>query len=520
MKNGTLVLVLSAFVLGVATRTFWSDSLGIVSWFLFVAFVVAIVWRRNSTAVSAPKLYILGLCLVTFSVGIIRMEVASWQFVSSPLAEKVGEEITFEGVVIHEPDERARTVHLYVAVDKDIVLVSTDRLINVSYGDRLTVTGKIKRPESFVTELGRTFDYPGYLLAKGVQYQISFADVTVVSEGHASIFIAELLSLKESFVRNIDTTVIEPAAGLGKGLLLGIKSALGDDVERDFRRAGLTHIVVLSGYNVMLVVAFMLFCASFIFGLRTRVVVGLAGIIAFALIVGLSATVVRASIMASLVLLARLFGRKYDVLRALCFAGAVMIFINPYILVYDIGFQLSFMATLGLVLMLPRFESTTMTETKQLHLREFLLATIVTQIAVLPLLWYHIGEVSVIAVLVNVLVLPIVPFAMLATFVAGVAAFVSQFLGLAFGFVAWLLLQSILIIAHIASSLPFATIILPQISAWFVLLMYAALFLMWWILSSSSKVEDTLRGWVIEEEKGGASLDAPPEKEEIPVFFR
>tara|TARA_B100000508_G_scaffold123897_1_gene106871 strand:- start:3360 stop:4934 length:1575 start_codon:yes stop_codon:yes gene_type:complete len=524
MKSFVPIAVIAAFVVGVAARTVYELPPEFLWWLLGLALVMGVVWRRNRRAISAPVLFVFGLSLAAFVAGVVRTDIASWQFVDSSLETSVGKEIRLEGVVVREPDYRARTVHLYVETDDDLVLVTADRLQGVLYGDLVKVSGKLKEPESFTTELGRTFNYPGYLLARGVQYQISFAEVSVADRNLGNPIIAALLSAKQHFIEKLDTVITEPAVGLGKGLLLGIKSALGEEIETNFRRSGLTHIVVLSGYNVMLVVAFILFCLSFVLGLRGRVVFGLLGIVAFALIVGLSATVVRASIMAGLVLLAQLYGRRYDVVRALFVAGLMMVLINPYIVLYDIGFQLSFVATLGLVLLLPQFESTVVTETRKLHLKEFFFATLATQIAVLPLLWYHIGEISIVAVLVNVMVLPVVPLAMFGTFLAGLAGFFSQIVALGFGLLAWVPLQFILLVSQYAAALPFATVLLPEISALTVGLMYTAMLLGWWYWQKEHKETSRLAGWIIEEEESGAPGGAPLKKDnsknDLPIFFR
>jgi len=150
-------------------------------------------------------------------------------------------------------------------------------------------------------------------------------------------------------MRSIEAVIPEPQVGLAEGLLLGVKQALGDELEVVFRKTGIIHIVVLSGYNVMLVVIFITYVLSYVLPYRARVPFGILAIVCFAVLVGLSATVVRASIMASLILFARATGRTYAVMRALCFAGVIMVLINPYLLVYDVGFQLSFLATLGLI---------------------------------------------------------------------------------------------------------------------------------------------------------------------------
>lgn len=512
---GTLI----AFACGIGVQTVAPMSMAIGLWGLLVGFVLAVVWRRKSGAFSAPYLLLASVCLVAFSLGLWRTEIASWQFGISPLAAAVGQEITINGVITAEPDHRERTVQLYVKTDTDTVLVSTDRHHRVAYGDAVIVTGRLEAPERFTTDLGREFDYASYLKARGVEYKISFATVEVAGSGQGNPIIATLLSAKQAFITQLQQLIPEPAVGLGTGLLLGVKSALGEDIEDDFRRTGIIHIVVLSGYNVMLVVAFILFCFSFLFSLRWRLIAAVIAIIAFALIVGLSATVVRASVMASLVLLAQFLGRKYDVLRALLFAGAVMLLINPYLLLYDIGFQLSFMATLGLILFLPRFESTVMKAKGFFDWRGFLLATIATQIAVLPLLMYHIGEVSLIALVVNVLVLPMVAPAMFLTFATGVVGLLGVPIASLLGYIAQFSLQYILQVAHWFAALPYAAVTVPQFSALGVFGMYGILAAGWWFWQRrKGQDEDPLAGWVIEEELE----DIPDETttKQLPVFFR
>jgi competence protein ComEC len=513
---------LIAFAVGVGMQTVHPISFAVAVWVLFLGFVVAVVWRKNSSAVFAPHLLLASILLVFISLGLLRTEVASWQFGVSPLEQSVGETVSLTGVIALEPDYRERFVHLYVKTDTDKVLVSTDRLTAVSYGDVVTVTGKLERPTEFQTDLGRTFDYPGYLRARGVEYRMSFAAVEVAGSGEGNRIVAMLLAAKRHFITSFERVVPEPAVALGNGLLLGVQSGLGKDIEEDFRRTGIIHIVVLSGYNVMLVVAFILFCFAFILPMRWRLVAGVIAIVAFALIVGLSATVVRASIMASLVLFAQAIGRQYEVLRALCLAGAVMLVLNPYLLIYDIGFQLSFMATLGLILFIPKFESTVIQKNTSIGAREFFLATVATQIAVLPLLMYHIGEVSLIAVVVNVLILPMVPIAMLLSFITGVLGLVTISLAGVVGYFATLSLQYILVVAAWFAAVPLATVSVPEFSALGVFLLYGVMFLLWYIITKKrSTKQDSLAGWTIETEPESDEAkpgSRPPS--DVPVFFR
>ncbi|MCB9815527.1 ComEC/Rec2 family competence protein [Candidatus Nomurabacteria bacterium] len=513
--------VVCAFVIGIGLRSVFEFSPVVILWLMMLSFGLAVLWRRKSQALSAPALLLTSLCLLAFSLGITRTEIASWQFGVSELATELGGEIELTGIVSTEPDYREHSVHLYIETEEDKVLVTTDRQNQVHYGDKVTVVGKLEKPESFPTDLGRIFDYPKYLQAKGVEYLISFAAVEVVETGLGNPIIALLLWAKEIFIESVERIIPPPASGLSSGLLLGVKSSLGDDIENDFRKTGIIHIVVLSGYNVMLVVSFFMLCFSFFLPIRLRVIVGIISIVCFALVVGLSATVVRASIMAVLVLVAQAFGRQYNVMRGLFMAGVVMLLINPHLLIYDIGFQLSFMATLGLLLIVPQFEKYGTEGTSWFGVKEFFLATCATQIAVLPLLLYHIGEVSLIAVVVNVVVLPIVPVAMFFTFATGIIGLFSLSTASVVGYITKLSLDYILWVAHFFASLPFASVTVPEFSAIGVFILYAMMIILYLYISRKNNDANIIKDWtVVEEKEKVGSQSEPTQFEELPVFFR
>ncbi len=522
MQQYRFYIFLISFLIGIGFATLFNIPLATITWLCLVALGLMVGCGRRSEASSTASIVTISLAILFLALGLLRFEVASWQFGHSDFQEFVGQDVSLKGIVAREPDIRENTTQLYVHVQDELLLVSTDKHANVSYGDMVAVVGVLKEPESFTTELGRTFNYPAYLLARGVEYQISFAEVSVEDSGHGNALLSALFETKHTLMRSIEAVLEEPYAGLGEGLLLGVKQAIGEDLESIFRTSGIIHIVVLSGYNVMLVVTFILFLLSFFFKKRTRIIFGLVAIVAFALLVGLSATVVRASIMAGLLLFADFLGRRYDLTRALLFAATVMVFLNPYLLVYDIGFQLSFMATLGLVLVAPAFESFISDGFSKLQLKDFFISTLATQIAVLPLLIYHIGEVSLVAVVVNVLVLPVVPLAMLLTFFSGVIGLISLPLAMIAGFFAYLTLRYIIEIAVLFAELPLASIVVPEISAWVVGLMYAVLAWCVYFFRVSKTPKCEIDEWVIEEEKEKAAEELRPSaaSTETPVFFR
>ncbi len=407
--------------------------------------------------------------------------------------------MTFEGEIAREPDERSTTTHLYVRTDQGLILVVTPRGGEWNYGDQVRVTGEVERPKAFQTDLGREFDYRGYLLAKGAAYMTSFAEVELVDTGAGNPLISTILSVKHAFMAKLEGLIPEPEAGLGLGLLLGVKRALGDDLETAFRRSGIIHIVVLSGYNLAIVSGFILWVLGAMFGRRFSAIIGIIGILAFAIMVGLSATVIRASIMAILLLLLGLTGRVYLVSRGLFVAGALMILWNPYSLAFDVGFQLSFLATLGLIVVAPYLEERLkLVPNKWISAREFLVATLATQLFVMPILLYQVGEFSVVAVVVNVLVLPMVPVAMLLSFLTGLAAFVFPPLASVLALLTYVSLTYIVHLAEWFSALPLAAFVVPAFPFWLVPVGYALIaWFLWWL----DREPDPLKGWTIVEEK-------------------
>jgi len=513
---------------GVAFASLFQVEFIYIVWLVMLAGVMWVIASRDSRAVSSDNLVLTSLFLIATCLGIIRFDLVSFNEVDQTYEALIDTEVLLEGVVVREPDVREKVTHLYVRVEDELLLVKTHRYADVSYGDLIVIEGDLIKPESFETDLGRIFRYPEYLHARGVSYTVSFAEVVVLESGHGNIFITKILKGKELFMDSIEQVLPEPQVGLAEGLLLGVKQALGDDLETVFRKTGIIHIVVLSGYNVMLVVIFITYVLSYVLPYRARVPFGIMAIVCFAVLVGLSATVVRASIMASLILFARATGRTYAVMRALCLAGVIMVLINPYLLVYDVGFQLSFVATLGLIFLAPLIENRLQQVPNFLQIREFLTATIATQIFVMPILLYSIGEFSLVSVIVNVLVLPMVPIAMLLTFITGLIGLASLKLALLIGFITNISLSYILVVAEFFAQVPFASFTVQAFPFWIVIVSYGTMgYGLYWVHHKKTSTKNILTGWVIEDEsvllarmQENSVTRADGVTEKIPRFFR
>ncbi|HRY62576.1 MAG TPA: ComEC/Rec2 family competence protein [Candidatus Paceibacterota bacterium] len=245
---------------------------------------------------------------------------------------------------------------------------------------------------------------------------------------------------------------------------MGAKDSLGKEWLDKFKIAGLSHIIVLSGYNLTIIAdSVMKVVSRFSTGILPSVF-GAISVVLFTIMTGAGASTVRAAIMALIILLAKTTGRVYEASSALIVAGVLMIIENPRVLVFDMSFQLSFLATLGLLYVSPLVKERLKFVTEKLGLREMLSATIGAQIATSPLIIYKMGTFSLVALPANILVVLLIPITMFFGFLAAIVGFINYYIAIPFAAVAWLLLSYILSVVDIFSSLPFATINITALS--------------------------------------------------------
>jgi competence protein ComEC len=331
------------------------------------------------------------------------------------------------------------------------------------------MTGKLSVPFNFKSNGGRTFDYINFLLKDGIYFEMKKPKIEVVESGQGNVVSKYLFKVKQGFIHNIKQVLGEPHAALAGGLVVGEKSALGKELIDDFRKAGLIHIVVLSGYNITIVADTIRRLLSFL-PRNIGIILGGVGIVAFGILVGGGATVVRSCLMAIIALMATFLRKDYNAGKALFIAGALMIIQNPLILLYDPSFQLSFLATLGLIFISSPIEKRLGFITERLGIRGLVASTLATQIFVSPYILYMMGQLSIIGIVVNILVLPIIPVTMLFVTLTGLFGLKI------FGWVSYLLLSYELLMVRFFAHLPYASVELPKFSFWIVIGCYLSYF--------------------------------------------
>lgn len=388
-----------------------------------------------------------------------------------------------EGVVVGEPDEREAYTLLTVRADRlslpdggsipvtGRVLVQLDPWPRFAYGDRLRIAGPLETPPE-----GEPFSYRDYLARRGIHSLIRRGRAVRLGSGEGSPIYAALLALKARARATIAGILHEPAASLLTGILLGIESGIPPDLMEAFSATGTTHIIAISGFNITIIAGIFAGLSRRLFGRRWATWVAVAGVVAYTVFVGASAAVVRAAIMGVIYLLGKHLGRETFAPASLAAAAVVMSAINPFVL-WDVGFQLSFAATVGLLLytgpledgaerLLCRLTTPEMAHQVVGWVSEALLVTMAAQITTTPLLLYHFHRLSLITLLTNFLILPAQPGVMIWGGLATLAGLVWPPAGRLLGWVAWLFLTYTIETVRLTARAPFAWIDLGPMEGW------------------------------------------------------
>jgi competence protein ComEC len=364
-------------------------------------------------------------------------------------------------------------------------------------GDTLLLSGKVSLPRTtFPHGEEATFDYAAYLQTKHVGSEMLFPKVEVVGSGPDSVN-DSLARLKDGLVSRIDMYVLSPASTIASGMLFG-NSSMSKELVETFRTAGLSHIVVLSGFNIVIVISAILFVFAFLPLLLRTILAGVCVLI-FVTMVGGEASVVRATAMAFVGLLATVLGRPYVAKQALLISLLLIVMYEPYALLHDVSLHLSFLATVGIVygsevykkVFLLLVEKIT-SRVPPLYISEIIVTTLAAYFATLPYVMYTFGTVSVYALLANMLVIPLVPLAMLFSFLVVVTSFFSEWLSLAVGFIDSVWIGGMLFVAEGIARLPFASLSFT-VSFTHMCMMYGALGVSLWAFSQYAQKRDETR---------------------------
>ncbi len=481
MGSRLLWAVVFGFLSGVFARSTLSIGLSYAALVLMLG--CACILASLLDQPRSRNLLVIAVGLAACACGIVRMD--SSVLTGEPtLTAHLGARVVLEGSVAADPDVRDTGVRVMMQVRTisigsttvtahSRVLVEAPAHTALTHGDVIRATGTMSLPKAFDTEGGRQFDYPDYLGVQGIAYVLSFARVEVLDPGAGSP-LTLVFAIKHRYLAGLEAVLPEPQAGLAAGITVGDKRSIGPELSAEFQRVSLMQLVVLSGYNITVVAN----AAAQILSGASRYMrfgSGIAVVAFFIAISGGASSAMRAGLMALLSMYARMTRRTYDSLRALGCVAFVMIMWNPFTLCFDPGFQLSALAMWGLSVFTPPISRKLRWITERFALQEIVSSTLATQLAVLPLLLYQDGTLSIVSVPANVLAMLPIPFAMLASCIAALGGSLAGPLAVAIALPAYVLLSVVIGVAHVFASLPLSSVTIGVFGFGWVAATYVAL---------------------------------------------
>jgi len=322
-----------------------------------------------------------------------------------------------------------------------------------------------------------------YLAKDNIYYVCQNVKIEKTDKNSGYRMYVAVLSFKNKMTESIREMIPQPEGTLAAGLLFGGSGELSERVKNNFSKTGMTHIVAVSGYNVAIIAEYLILLGIFLGLWRQKAFwFAIVGIFFFVAMIGFPSSAVRAGVKGSLLLWAMKNGRLANAWNAILFAGAIMLLINPLLLVWDIGFQLSFLATIGIVALSPFWERYFMRKYQFMGLMEIMLLSLSAQIFVLPIIAYNFHTFSVISLVANILILPIIPLTMLLVFSVSVFGLFLKPLALVFAWLAFLPLKYEVLVINFLGELSWSSRVVEKVGWQFFMLWYGVLALVsYWV---------------------------------------
>ena len=374
------------------------------------------------------------------------------------------QEVTLVGIIFTEPDVRENNTKLVVKTHsisqtgnsslsiKGKILITTKKYPEYEYGDKLKIQGRLLTPKEF-----EDFNYRDYL-AKDSIYSVMYEpEIELINKNQGNFIYSKILSFKQKLRESVYQTLSPPQSLILGAMILGDKSRMSTELKEKLNISGLRHITAVSGMHVVILTGVLM---SLLIGLGLwrgqAFYLTLVIIFLFIVMTGCQPSGIRAGIMGGLFLLGQKVGRLSISSRAIVFTATIMLISNPLLLLLDVGFQLSFLAVMGIIYLGPVFGNWLkfIPEERFLNLRSILVMTFTAQILTLPILIYNFGIMSVVSPLTNVLIIPTIYWIMIFGFIFGILGIVWQPLAQIFSLPCWILLTYLTKIVDFFSEIP------------------------------------------------------------------
>lgn len=399
-------------------------------------------------------------------------------------------DVLITGHLTRLPDYRDKYTNLRIEVEaidtgsgdmpaSGLILVRVPINETYEYGERIRLRGQLKTPPE-----DEEFSYRDYLARFGIHSYMTKSEVTRLPGNGGNFIYVQIYKFKTLLLQNTYRLFPDPEASLLAGILLGVQTGLSEELQQAFKDTGTAHIIAISGFNIAIIAGIFFSIFRNFFGDRVGAGIAVFGIFLYAFLVGGDAAVMRAAFMGSVSLFARQLGRRNDGMNALMGVALLMALINPLVL-WDVSFQLSFFATLGLILYSEPFSDFTNriiekiikedTSTIARIINENVVLTFAAQLTTIPIMAYHFQRISLISFIANPFILPVQPPVMI---VSGLAVLVSAVFYPLGQLIAWIALPFSIYsirVVELFDKVPNGVIVLGDSSIWFVILFFAPL---------------------------------------------
>jgi competence protein ComEC len=465
-----LIAISISWVLGI-----FLGSIVIVPFWVFFSSLIPflLIFRFKTKRII---LLIVGICLLVLFSGAVYYP-TTIPVISSLSKFNNDKVILLHGQITTQPEVGDTINHLEVSINKiqidsnwqDIeanILIFTPRYPEYKYGDELLITGKLEDAPVF-----DDFNYQAYLASKDIFSTMFNPIIELVNRKTSSDFYGWVYELRSSLSDSLSRALPEPQATLAQGIVFGIRNNLPDSLKNNLSITGTAHLLAISGINLSIITGLLVSFGIWLFGRRHYYYIWLALILIwfYSLLTGAQAPVIRAAIMASVFLFAELFGRQKSSFVALTFCAALMLAIHPSLL-FDVSFQLSFLAMSGLILITPLLQNLAhkfvsflfktegfFSKTIILILDSFCI-TLGALIAVWPIIAFNFGIISFAGPLATFLIAPVLSPIIILGILTSLIGLISQSVSQFVGWITWLFLSYMIWMVNLFASFPYAAL--------------------------------------------------------------
>lgn len=483
-----LFLFSIALIGGIITAFLTGSYLAIIMSIFVLTFLIIII----SFKYPDERLIIIST-LIFYSIGAIEYLYLD-NLNTNKFKEFSNQQVEINGYIDSEPDIREAKIMYVVKTHK---IISTDITKNIDgkvilttlksnsgtiyrYGSNIKINGQLSLPKTSRNPGG--FNYKKYLAQNGISANIFAKEdkIEIIPGEHSNYLETSGFLIRDRMISVINRSLPKEQAALLNGMLIGYTAQMDKEMQKDFSNAGLSHIMAVSGMNIAFIVFPMMFVLKKL-RLKQKVsnIIIIITVIIFCFITGFSPSVLRAAIMAIIILIGQIMRREADVITSISFASTILLLYNPNSL-FNIGFQLSFAATLSLILFYKTIRNHIDFKFIPKVLTDVLAATIAAQLGVLPMIALYFNKISLISIVANLLVVPLVEIVTILGFVMVIIGQLSILISQLIGYVNSTILTFILWVSKASSQIPYSVITVTTPPIVFILIYYIIVLFFFW----------------------------------------